>query len=171
MKKISLVLVALVVLATACSKYDEGGLSLRSRAARLANTWNVANTQINGVTLPSINNEVIVFEKDGTGKRYETDEPANELGSLQIPIEFVWEFVDDDTKIKITEYEYDNNNGTYVKGDLDDESDVLQIIKLTEKEVKVALDDDDDSNDDAEDADDNGIDDDEAVITLEEDED
>ncbi len=79
---------------TGCKKYEEGpALSLRSKTARVANTWKVESFTINGVdntsSLTSIN-YTETFDKDGN---YSYNSSAD-TGSGK------WEFQSDNEQIK-----------------------------------------------------------------------
>ena len=79
---------------TGCKKYEEGpALSLRSKTARVANTWKVESFTINGVdntsSLTSIN-YTETFDKDGN---YSYNSSAG-TGSGK------WEFQSDNEQIK-----------------------------------------------------------------------
>ncbi|MBI3234189.1 MAG: hypothetical protein HYZ42_09140 [Bacteroidetes bacterium] len=91
---ISFFALALLLVVNGCNKYPDGpSISLRSRTARLANTWKIDNYKLNGndyTSLMSGYSETFTSEggysynstlSDGTGK---------------------WAFQNDDTEVRIT---------------------------------------------------------------------
>lgn len=139
MKKISLILVAIVALVSAC-KYEEGpNISFRSKEARLVGKWAISTIEINGVAQGVNPSDRIVFEKDGVGKRFNTTEDATDLGSEAIPEEFVWEFSDDKTALITRDYEYDidfiNGQFVYTRGNLETVSTTATIVRLANEEL------------------------------------
>ncbi len=101
---------------TACGKYEEGPkLSLRSKKARVANTWKIAGgtVSITDSTGNTTSSDVepdedysITIEKDGTWKDSDDDSGT-------------WEFSDDKEKLKMT-YEEDGVSTTF-------ESEILKL--------------------------------------------
>lgn len=68
MKKISFILIISGIILSSCGKYDEGpAISLRSKKARLENTWNPVKVLINGTdqTEPNTTNYQLQFDKEG----------------------------------------------------------------------------------------------------------
>lgn len=118
MKNMRILLLAVLVIPFAsCKKYEEGpGLSLRSRTARVANTWKVEYYSINGNDQTSAFNTLTpnyreVYDKDGN---YSFSFDGNS-GSGR------WEFQNNDLEIKRS-------------GVSSQSSETLFILKLKEKE-------------------------------------
>lgn len=138
MKKLTLILLAIVALVSACSKYEEGpGLSLLSKKARLAGTWKITDYIDNGqpVIIDETDDlfyERLVFEKDGTGKSYYIGASSGEQGSEQNPYVLQWEFENDNEDLRIT----DTYNESII---------IYKIIRLANKEVILQYTDDEDT--------------------------
>ena len=107
------VIAALIVAVTGCKKYEEGpALSLRSKEARVANTWKVEYTSTNGTDYTSFYSDyTMTFTKDG-GYSFVW---GNVTGSGK------WEFQNDEEEIKIS-------------GTSSQSSETIHILKLKEKE-------------------------------------
>lgn len=110
-----LILAAALAIPTiqSCSKYPEGpGVSLHSRAERVANTWKVENYKINGTDYTSlVSNYEQTFSKDGNY--------SYSFGAINGS--GVWAFQNDDAEIRVT-------------GVSSQPSQTLFILKLKEKE-------------------------------------
>ncbi len=112
----SVILISFIAL-DSCKKYEEGpALSLRSKKARVANTWKVEQYLFNGSDQTSFFNSVLpnyreVYDKDGN---YSFSYDSNS-GSGR------WEFQNDNLEIKRS-------------GVSSQSSEVLYILKLKEKE-------------------------------------
>jgi hypothetical protein len=119
MKKTLFALMAIITLvfADSCKKYEEGpSLSLRSRKARVANSWKVEQYLLNGSDQTSSINVLLpnyreVYDKEGNYS-FSYD---NQSGSGK------WSFQNDDMEIK--------RNGVSNQS-----SETLIILKLKEKE-------------------------------------
>ncbi len=115
--KVSVVLLLLAVMALpalqGCKKYPEGpALSLRTRTARVANTWKVDNYKINGNDYTSlVSGYTETFSKEGAYS-YSWGNAAG-TGT--------WAFQNEDQEIRIT-------------GTSNQDSYTLVILKLEEKE-------------------------------------
>lgn len=115
--KVSVVLLLLAVMALpvlqGCKKYPEGpSLSLRTRTARVANTWKVDNYKINGSDFTSlVSGYTETFSKEGAYS-YSW---GNNSGTG------TWAFQNEDQEIRIT-------------GTSNQDSYTLVILKLEEKE-------------------------------------
>ncbi len=115
--KTAVVLLVLATAITSCKKYPEGpGLSLRSKAARIANKWKIEKIIVNGTDVTSQNSTFIAnytetYTKDGVY--------SYTLSSLSG--EGKWEFNDDKTIIKV--------NGVSGASSKDE-----TVLKLKEKE-------------------------------------
>lgn len=102
MKRNILFLIALAMFAlfASCKKYDDGPrLSLRTKKARIVNTWQFDKViSSSGSTVTSLYDDMtIAFTKDG--KYIETQQNSLRTGT--------WELIEDKEKIKIT---YDGSN-------------------------------------------------------------
>ena len=105
----------LVLIITGCSKYEEGGFSLRSKKARLVNKWKLEKiymdgieTQIQGIP-PSEADIWVEFKKDESFENY-------------WGIDGKWEFDDSKEYIKL----FSDDSQLFRE---------LRIIKLKEKEL------------------------------------
>lgn len=121
MKKLTLaaLLVSSALYMSSCGKYEEGpSISLRSKKARVANTWKVEAVLENGVDKTSsyssfYDNFSLEFTKDGV---YSTSTVSN---GTTVTETGTWEFINDDEAIKTT---------------VDGDSDTLSISKLKNSE-------------------------------------
>ncbi len=105
--------IAIVLIATqSCKKYPDGnGISLRSRTARVENTWKVENYKINGTDFTSLVTDYTeTFTKNGTYS-YKWGSKNGDGG---------WNFQNKDSEIKLN-------------GSEDQTSRTLIILKLEEK--------------------------------------
>lgn len=116
--KIKIILILVVALGTmssiqSCNKYEDGPIfSVRSRAARVANTWKVDNYKVNDTDYTSlVAGYTETFSKDGNYS-YTWSALAG-TGS--------WDFQNNDMEIKIT-------------GITNQSDQVLHILKLEEKQ-------------------------------------
>ena len=92
--KIIIMALLLAVSIGACNKYADGpGLSLRTRTARLSNTWKVENYKVNGADFTSlVTNYTETFSSDGSYSYH--------WGLLDGTGK--WVFQNNDTEVKIT---------------------------------------------------------------------
>lgn len=153
MKFSGLFLVVVMLMSTltfeSCSKYEEGpNMSLRSKKARLANTWKIDKTFKNGVEetwteqeQDYFSNSTWTFDKDNTLViHYEWSEVSY---STVIDVTWTWAFSDDDMEILFTSGK-EKSTVTYLGQTITNESDLsedenwkLGIIKLMNKELKL----------------------------------
>lgn len=114
---IAIFMASFLLLIASCKKYEEGpALSLRSKAARVANTWKIEQYLYNGSDQTSLINAAMpnyreVYDKDGN---YSFSYDGNS-GSGR------WEFQNDKMEIKRS-------------GVSSQSSETLYILKLKEKE-------------------------------------
>lgn len=105
MKKILLFCFALVVILSACKKYEDGPfISFRSRKERVANTWVYKDVFRNDTNITAeiqnsnniLDNPYYTFTKDGGLTIGFVNTPA--IGTIP----GTWEFTDKDEKMKLT---------------------------------------------------------------------
>ena len=128
MKKISVILFAVVAMAlvtfSSCGKYEEGpGISLRSKKARVVNTWVIEKYLVNGEDLTSqillfLGSYSMEYKKDGTFVMLIDGE--SEVGT--------WSF---DSKKENLELMYDGSTS----------KDLSKILRLTNNEMWLVEDD------------------------------
>lgn len=107
-----------------CSKYEEGPmLSLRSPSERVANTWEVEEAMANGEDVTSsFDHYELQLSKDGD---VELDAEYLVFGqTFKTNTDGTWEFTNDNNNLRL-DLEGDDWDITY------------QILKLTEKEMKL----------------------------------
>jgi len=124
MKKV-LFLLAVVVLASACNKYEYGpGLSLRSKKSRIANEWKIESAYKNGIEMTNdLPKFSINFQKDGDVIK--TDSLLSSLGEDSIVNKAgLWEFDDNAENVLLI---FGNRFGIT-------ESHVWRILKLENDE-------------------------------------
>lgn len=127
MKKIVTISLAVLLIGgvalTSCGKYEEGpALSLMSKKARVAGTWEVEAYFENGVDKTSdyrqgVSSETIVYEKDGTY----TSSYTTPIGTFNDA--GTWEFINDKLEIK----SQSNTSGS--------DPDTAVIVRLKNKEM------------------------------------
>lgn len=109
---------ASVLLFSACGKYEEGpSFSLRSKEARLVNTWKIVKYLENGTDKTadlSGSDFSITMQKGGSGKS-----DVTVLGVI-VSDDFTWKFSDDKEQLLITD---------------DGDTDTASILMLKEKEL------------------------------------
>lgn len=119
-----------IILLASCGKYEDGpAISLRSKEARLCNTWQVSSAMQNGADRTSDFNAAFAgylldIKKDET---YTLSYSPFSLG--QVNDAGRWEFTNDKMEVRFT------NN--------DNESTQYRILRLKEKELWVTFTDDD----------------------------
>jgi hypothetical protein len=124
MTRIKILAVLLILLAGigACKKYEDGpAFSLRSKAARVANNWKIAEALDNGNNVTSDYNKYeLDLTKDGHA---ELSIDYNFFGgNLKYTTSGTWTFVSEKEKIS---FDYEN----------DQADNVYKILKLKEKEM------------------------------------
>lgn len=122
-KKILFLIVVITVIVS-CNKYENGpAISLRPKAARLANEWVIDSSYLNGIektdSLPKFE---IIFEKDGDVNRKAYINTPNGLDSITKT--GIWEFDGDAENVIVL---YADNFGI-------SESHIWRILKLTNDE-------------------------------------
>lgn len=112
-KSLLLIVLSFVVVLSSCKKYEEGPmLSLRSKSARVANTWKVEHATYNGADITSLYADYReTYTKDGVYSYVH----GNDAGSGK------WEFQNDKEEIKRS-------------GVSGQSTETLFILKLKEKE-------------------------------------
>jgi hypothetical protein len=133
MKKIislSTLFVAVMILFSSCGKYEEGPMiSLKSKEARVAGTYQVVEVLKNGQVDDSEYNDMTgvepTFEKDGTGSMSTT----YSLGGISYTMTYdlEWMFNDDETKLMVRM----KGEGETTWGDWEEST----IIRLTDTEI------------------------------------
>lgn len=124
MKKVMLLLLPIIFTMAACNKYPEGpGLSLRSKKARLCNSWQISSAYQNGVDKTSDFNTafagyVININKDDT---YSSSYNPFSLGTVSESGH--WAFSDDKTHV------------TFTPNDSNTAPTTWEILRLKEKEL------------------------------------
>jgi len=111
-----------------CSKYEDGpGLSLRSKTSRLTGEWEIAKVNGESTTDYDYYDEYILeFEKDGDFHVKTSYTYDNMPYSYDISGE--WEWDDDKESVIIT---------------LDGDEAILEVVRLTNKELWFTVDDED----------------------------
>lgn len=99
-KLISILFASMLIFGTSCSKYENGPkLSLRSKKARLVNTWELTESKDGDTDISEFSKgATIKINKDGT---YETG-GTTKLGAVTA-VKGKWEFSSDKTKVIYTE--------------------------------------------------------------------
>ncbi|MBN2681921.1 MAG: hypothetical protein JXR58_05400 [Bacteroidales bacterium] len=108
------------IIFSSCGKYEEGpGISLKSKAGRLAGTWEYEKMIVDGTEqdISFYSDITTTLEKDGTGKMT--------WGSLEMELE--WEFDD-----KKENFRARTKNST--TGEMDEWGDWAKILRLTSDE-------------------------------------
>lgn len=98
--------ISLIIAIPGCKKYEEGnGISLRSRTARVSNTWKVENYKVNDNDLTSlVTNYTETFSKTGD---YSYDwGSANNKGT--------WNFQNNDKEIKLNGNDNQSSRTLYI---------------------------------------------------------
>lgn len=126
MKSPIALLFAALIVAAACSRYDEGGFSLRSPEARLTQKWEVeqATDEDGNDITDNFEGSSITFAHDNTFTQTFTQ--MNQT----VTTDGTWEFEEDKTQI-ITEIEFDFGGVTFT------ETDTATILRLTGSEFWV----------------------------------
>lgn len=126
---ITIMIAAIIVLTTACSKYEEGPtLSLASKKGRVANTWELEGYYEDGVDKTSEYREYVVsksleIDKEGAYTQTATASPA--FGGATTTFTGTWEFINDKEEIKMVPT-YDPTS-----------TDTLVITRLKQNELWV----------------------------------
>jgi hypothetical protein len=136
MKKLTIYLVLLLMVAGGCKKYDEGPLiSLRSKEARLCREWKLDKALMNDEDIGGTEDAgIIEYKKDGSVKITFNN---TELGELIYTSE--WRFAEDKKYLEVSEMDYDGkstykNLPFFFKSTHSNDWTRYEIIRLTAKE-------------------------------------
>ena len=135
MKKLTIYLVLLLMVAGGCKKYEEGPLiSLRSKDARLCREWKLEKYTINGEEEIIGLETTLEFKEDGslTDTYHYVD-----LGDIVYTAK--WRFAQDKKYIEITELNWEGKKSfpippSILKNTSEDEWTEYEILRLTAKE-------------------------------------
>lgn len=115
-------LLSVLVVLPSCSKYEDGpGISLRTKKARVANTWEVESASRNGEDVTNDYDEfTLKTTKDGDAELAALYTAGN--FSYEYDTQGTWMFADDKENLML-DFEEDDADRTY------------QILRLTEDEM------------------------------------
>lgn len=122
MKKIAIIMALILGVSTGCKKYEEGPvISLRTKKARVANTWKIEKAFNDGQDVTSSYDQYELYmSKDGDAK----------LVTIYAYGDFTGEFETDGT------WKFEDSKETLVLDYEDDDADEkYQILKLKENEL------------------------------------
>lgn len=122
MKKIAIIMALILGVSTGCKKYEEGPvISLRTKKARVANTWKIEKAFNDGQDVTSSYDQYELYmSKDGDAK----------LVAIYAYGDFTGEFETDGT------WKFEDSKETLVLDYEDDDADEkYQILKLKENEL------------------------------------
>ena len=101
MKKLTIYLSLLLIIASACKKYEEGPLiSLRSKEKRLCQTWNLEEVTKDGEAI--VNSDLSYkwkFHEDGNFTLYRSEQNSGSWETEEVPSK--WKWTDDKEAVEV----------------------------------------------------------------------
>lgn len=116
-----LLFLAILFVGIGCSKYEEGPFSIKSKMARITNTWKpIKYYYPNGTSTSDVDNGLATLRKDGSATLQLGE------GDLVINLNGTWRFIDDKEGINVNVSAFGVNS-----------NEDFEIVKLTSKILKL----------------------------------